>query len=136
MPNASTIVISIDVKKEEGSEEYKVYVGNGKMSTSLNPVDLAKRVEKLGVGEILITSIDQEGTMEGYDINLIKSISEAVSIPVIAHGGAGKLDDFRSAIIEGGATAIAAASIFHFTDQSPIKARSYLQYHNINVRKE
>ena len=135
MFGSSTIVISIDVKKNSDNQ-YKVFINNGSKETNLNPVDWAKKVENLGAGEILITSIDKEGTMQGYDQYLIKLITQNVTIPVIANGGAGKLEDFYEAITLGNVSAVAAASIFHFTDQSPIKVRTYLKYKQINVRNE
>lgn len=132
---SSTIIVSIDAKKIRDNK-YEVYIKNGKYPTGLDPVNWARKAEELGAGEILITSIDREGTMEGYDLQLIKSIANNVSIPVIANGGAGKLEDFYGAINFANASAVAAASIFHFTDQSPIKVRSYLNYQKINVRNE
>ncbi len=132
---SSTIVVSIDAKKDSHGE-YEVYTKNGKEPTGLNPVEWAKRAEQLGAGEILITSIDQEGTLQGYDLSLIEAVAKNVSIPVIANAGAGKLEDFYKAITEGGVSAVAAASIFHFTDQSPIKVRTYLKYRKIDIRNE
>lgn len=131
---SSTIIVSIDVKKIEN--KYEVYTKNGKHPTGLDPIKWAREAEKLGAGEILITYINNEGTMKGYDIDLIKSISDNLSIPVIVNGGAGKLEDFYDAITMGNVSAVAAASIFHFTDQSPIKVKSYLTYKNINIRNE
>lgn len=131
---SSTIVVSIDVKKNsQGS--YEVYIKNGKEATGLYPVEWAKEAERQGAGEILITSIDKEGTMGGYDFSLIESVAKSVSIPVIASGGAGKLEDFYEAINKG-VSAVAAASIFHFTDQSPIKVRTYLKYRGVDMRNE
>ncbi len=129
---SSTIVVSIDVKKNTGGSN-EVFIRGASMPTGLDPVSWAKQVEQLGAGEILITSIDQEGTLSGYDLDLVGQIASAVSIPVIAHGGAGKLSDFKEAIIAG-ASAVSAASIFHFTDQSPIKTRKYLFDAGVNVR--
>ncbi len=129
---SSTIVVSIDVKKNVKGN-YEVFIKGGTKSTGLDPVIWAKQAEELGAGEIFITSIDKEGTMSGYDLDLLRVVSQAVLIPVIAHGGAGKLSDFKEAI-EAGASAVSAASIFHFTDQSPIKARKYLFDAGINVR--
>lgn len=134
---SSTIVVSVDAKKNpEMKTGYEVYIKNGKFPVGLDPVQWAKEAEKLGAGEIMITSIDQEGTMNGYDLNLIRLVAEAVSIPVIAHGGAGKLEDFYEAIKNAKASAVAAASIYHFTDQSPIKVRTYLKYRQIEIRNE
>ena len=84
--------------------------------------------------EILLTSIDRDGTREGYDLDLIKQVADAVNIPVIASGGVGRLQDFVDGITVGSASAVAAASIFHFTDQSPIKAKAFMKRHGIDVR--
>ena len=99
---------------------YKVYELNGKKSVSTTVIELAKRVEAAGAGELMINSIDRDGTMGGYDIDLIKQVSSAVKIPVIANGGAGSTKDFGKAIKEGGASAVAAGSMFVF--QMPHKA--------------
>lgn len=134
---SSTIIVSIDAKKNPKMKTgYEVYTKNGKFPTGLDPVQWAKEAEKLDAGEIMITSIDQEGTMEGYDLSLIKAVAEAVSIPVIANGGAGKLEDFYDAVKTAKASAVAAASIYHFTDQSPIKVRTYLKCRQIEIRNE
>lgn len=132
---SSTLVVSIDAKKNSLGK-YEVYIKNGKEPTGLDPVEWAEEAERLGAGEILLTSIDQEGTLQGYDFPLIESVAKKVSIPVIANGGAGKLEDFYEAIMKGGVSAVAAASIFHFTDQSPIKVRTYLKNRKINIRNE
>lgn len=130
---SSTIVVSIDVKKNENGK-YEVYIYGGKKATGLDPVDWAKEVEAQGAGEIMITSIDKEGTMEGLDIELIKSISNAVTIPVIASGGVGSLEDYQFGFEKGGANAVAAGSILHFTDQNLIMTRNYLTHQKVNVR--
>ena len=119
------IVISIDVKNH-GNGIYEVYTHSGKKAAGLNPVMLAKRVNELGAGEILLTSIDRDGTMEGYDIEITKQVSEAVSIPVIASGGAGSYEHMAEVLSVGKASAIAAASIFQFTQQTPLEAKGYL----------
>ena len=87
-----------------------------------------------GAGEIILTAIDQEGTMTGYDLDFIRRVVDAVAVPVIAHGGAGTLAHLKQGIVEAHASGVAAASIFHFTDQSPIKARLYLKNEGVNVR--
>jgi len=110
---SSTIVVSIDVKKSLlGS--YSVYINNGKEKTKYNPVDWAKKVESLGAGEILLNSIDKDGTQEGYDISLLKQVTSAVNIPVVAAGGAGSMNDFSKAINEANVAAVAAGSFFVF----------------------
>lgn len=110
---SSTIVVSIDVKKEM-FRGYTVYVRGGTKSTGKNPVEYAREIADAGAGEIFLNSIDRDGTMEGYDTGLIKSIAGMVRIPVIACGGAGKINDFRSAVIDGGASAVSAGSFFVF----------------------
>ena len=110
---SSTIVISLDVKKSLFGK-YEVAIYGGRKGTGLDPVHHAKIMEGMGAGELMVNSIDRDGTMKGYDIDLIKRVSEAVSIPVIACGGAGRLSDFGEAIKEGGASAVAAGSFFVF----------------------
>lgn len=126
------IVVSIDVKKGIDGK-FRVFAESGRQPTGWEAREWAKEVEKLGAGEILLTSIDQDGMMNGYEIGLIKQVAEAVSIPVIASGGAGSLQDLVD-VVKAGAAAMAAASIFHFTDQSPIKARSFMRNAGLNVR--
>ncbi|MBN8195901.1 MULTISPECIES: imidazole glycerol phosphate synthase subunit HisF [Thalassospira] len=127
------IVASVDVST--GSGEPEVVACCGTKQTGLRPVDAVKRLEASGAGEILLTSIDNDGLMNGYDIDLIKSVVEAVSIPVIASGGAGTYQHMVDAIVVGGASAVAAASIFHFTECTPSQARDYLRLNGIPTRK-
>jgi cyclase len=108
-----SIVVSIDVKKSIFGQ-YKVYTNCGTYDTGQNPVEYAKRMEQLGAGELFINSIDRDGTMLGYDLKLIRQVAEAVNIPVVASGGAGKLNDFADAVNEGKASAVAAGSMFVF----------------------
>lgn len=130
---SANIVVSIDYKINKGGEE-EVYIYRGTKPTGLDPVKWAKKVELLGVGEIILTSIDREGTMTGYDLDTLKKVTEAVNIPVIVNGGAGTLIHLKDGLTIGNASGIAAASIFHFTDQSPIKARQFLANEGINIR--
>ncbi len=119
------IVASIDVKyHKDGSHE--CFSQSGTHPTGKKPVDWCKELEQLGAGEILLTSIDRDGTMTGYDIELIHKVSEAVSIPLIASGGAGNPQHMLEALEQGGASAVAAASIFHFTEQTPAEMKQYL----------
>lgn len=127
------VVVSIDAK-QSASGDYEVYTHSGSQPSGVHPVDLAEKVERLGAGEILITSIDRDGTLSGYDIELTKIVSEAVSIPVIAAGGAGSYADMSAVLKQTKVSAIAAASIFHFTQQTPLEAKRYLQEQGINVR--
>lgn len=110
---SSTIVVSIDVKRNIFGK-YFVYSHSGRNKTKFEPVEYAIKMEKMGAGEILLNSINRDGTMLGYDIELIKSITSVVGVPVIACGGAGNLDHFREAVVEGGASAVAAGSFFVF----------------------
>jgi len=127
------VVVSIDAKKLP-SGHYEVFTHAGTQPSGKDPVTLAKEAEELGAGEILITSIDRDGTMMGYDFELTGSVSNAVSIPVIASGGAGNYEHMLLALTAGGASAVAAASIFHFTQQTPLEAKRFLKEHGINTR--
>lgn len=120
---ASSVVISIDFKRKL-LRGYEVYTCGGKRATGQNPVDFAREMAELGVGEILLQSIDRDGTMQGYDLELIHSISEAVTIPIIACGGAGSLSDFTNAI-KRGASAVAAGSFFVFQGKHRAVLLSY-----------
>jgi imidazole glycerol-phosphate synthase subunit HisF len=110
---SSTVVASMDVKKDFWGKQ-KVFTLNGTLSTKTDPLTYAKQMEQAGVGELFVNSIDRDGTYTGYDIDLIKQISEAVQIPVIACGGAGSLADVRKVLDQGKASAAAAGSIFCF----------------------
>lgn len=127
------IVVSIDVK-HTANGKYEVFTHSGTETAEKDPITIARQVEALGAGEILLTSIDRDGTMAGYDIKVTQQVSESVSIPVIASGGAGNYEHMASVLIEGKACAIAAASIFHFTQQTPLEAKLFLREHGINVR--
>lgn len=95
---------------------------------------MGKKVVDAGAGEILLTSVERDGTMQGYDIELIRRVTSCVSVPVIASGGAGNYEHMREAVMDGGASAVAAASIYHFTEQTPREAKEYLQEHGVAVR--
>jgi len=127
------VVISIDVKHHSNGT-YEVFTHAGTQATGKDPVMWAKEVESLGAGEILLTSIDRDGMMTGYDIDLTRKVSQAVSIPVIASGGAGNYEDMALVLQEGSASAVAAASIFHYTQQTPLEAKHYLKDRGLNVR--
>ena len=113
---------------------WEVYTYGGRKSTSIDALEWAKKVEDLGGGEILLTSMDRDGTKKGYDLELTKAISEAVNIPVIASGGAGNLEHLYQALNEGKADAVLAASIFHYGEYSIKEAKEYLKKRNILVR--
>ena len=127
------IIVSIDVKINN-QKNYEVYIHSGTSATGRDPISLAQEVESLGAGEILLNSIDRDGTMSGYDIEFIKSVSDVISIPVIASGGAGNYEHMALALEEGKASALAAASIFHFTQQTPLGAKLYLHKRGFSVR--
>lgn len=129
----ANIVVSIDAKRI-GKGEYEVFSNSGRKPSGINAINWAKLVADQGAGEILITSMDREGTMEGYDLELTRAVADIVSIPVIANGGVGTLQHLVEGITIGHASAVAASSIFHFTDQSPIKAKSFMKVAGIDVR--
>ncbi len=132
------IVVAIDGRKNQsnrGRPRLEVMVKSGTEATGLDIVDWAKRVEALGAGEILLTSKDADGTKEGYDLEMTRAVAEAVRIPVTASGGAGKLEHLYEAVVTGKASAVLAASIFHFGEISIAQAKSYLQQRGISVRK-
>ncbi|HKP32389.1 MAG TPA: AglZ/HisF2 family acetamidino modification protein [Chitinophagaceae bacterium] len=110
---AQSMVVSIDVKTN-WLGKYKVYTDNGTVNTDQNPVEFAKKCESLGAGEILLNSIDRDGTYKGYDTELLKAVSSAVNIPVVICGGASDLEDFKKAVADGGASAVSAGSMFVF----------------------
>jgi len=130
-------VVAIDGRKNPlgtGLPRLEVVVKSGSESTGMDVVDWAKRVEALGAGEILLTSKDADGTKEGYDLEMTRAVAEAVSIPVIASGGAGKLEHLYEAITIGKAAAVLAASIFHFGEISISQAKEYLAEKGISVK--
>lgn len=129
---SSTIVVSIDIKKGffDGNT---VYIRGGSKNTGKNPVEYAKEMEDEGAGELFINSIDRDGLMQGYDLELIKSISNAVKIPVIACGGAGKLEDFKAAIQYGGASAVSAGSFFVFQGKRRAVLITYPTYSEVSA---
>lgn len=119
------VVVSIDARRHDNGG-YEVYASSGTRPTGLDPVAHAKHMESMGAGEILITSIERDGTMDGYDIALVAGVADAVSIPVIASGGAGTYEHMAEAL-RAGATALAAASMFHFSEQTPREAKQFLK---------
>ncbi|NPA54562.1 MAG: imidazole glycerol phosphate synthase subunit HisF [Aquificae bacterium] len=130
---SSTIVVAIDAK-QVGENKWEVYIHGGRTATGIDAIQWAKAVEDLGAGEILLTSMDKDGTKSGYDIPLTRAISEAVSIPVIASGGAGSKQHFYEAFSEGKADAALAASLFHFKELTIQEVKEYLKEKNIPVR--
>ncbi|MBS3135694.1 imidazole glycerol phosphate synthase subunit HisF [Candidatus Woesearchaeota archaeon] len=127
------ITVAIDAKKING--RYEVFIKSGKEPTGISALEWAKEAEKLGAGELLLTSMDRDGTKEGYELELTQIISENVSIPVIASGGAGNLESFADVFIKGKADAALAASIFHYSTYSILNVKEYLGKKGIEVRK-
>ena len=126
------IVIAIDARRENGG--VKVYTQGGRVRTDRDAVEWAKAVADLGAGEILLTSMDADGTKNGYDLDLTRSVAEAVRIPVIASGGAGSLEHLYRGLTEAGASAVLAASIFHFREVTIAQAKSYLRERGVVIR--
>lgn len=126
------IVVSIDALERDGW--YEVHIRSGQAATGLDAVEWARRIQDLGAGEILINSISHEGMMQGYDLDLIRAVSTAVSIPVVAAGGAGRPEDFVPAVVEGGASAVAAGSIYHYTKYTPNMIKGVLNKAGVPVR--
>ncbi|MEK6645562.1 MAG: imidazole glycerol phosphate synthase subunit HisF [Candidatus Firestonebacteria bacterium] len=126
------IVVAIDAKRKGRS--WEVYIHGGRTPTSIDAVKWAKRVEKSGAGEILLTSMDADGTKNGYDIELTKKIAKEVSIPIIASGGAGELIHFYNILTYGCADAALAASVFHYRQFTVRQVKSYLRKHKVNMR--
>jgi len=127
-----SLVVSIDVERTPGG--HRARIRSGSQPVDLCPVALARLAEEKGAGEILLTSIDQDGTMQGYDLEITRRVAQAVDVPVIASGGAGEFEHMYAAVREAGASAIAAASIFHFTEKTPREAKLYLKSRGVHVR--
>ena len=130
------IVVAIDAKRVEGSKEprFEVYIYSGQKSTGIDAIGWARQAVELGAGELLLTSMDADGHRAGYDIELTRVISEAVSVPVIASGGAGTLEDLYQALVAGKADAVLAASIFHYGTYSIGETKQYLLKRGIPIR--
>ena len=128
------IVIAIDAKKREDGDGWEIYSHGGRTPTGLDAVAWAKEVERLGAGEILLTSMDRDGTQKGFDLELTKAITGAVSLPVIASGGVGTLDHMVDGVTRGGASAVLAASIFHYGFFSISEAKEYMASAGIPIR--
>ena len=131
------IVVAIDAKKVSKADEedrWEIFTHGGRKPTGLDAVEWAKKMVDYGAGEILLTSMDQDGVKNGYDLGVTRAISEAVHVPVIASGGVGNLDHLVDGVIEGKADAVLAASIFHFNEYSIPEAKAYMQARGIEVR--
>ncbi len=128
------VVVAIDAKKRADGSGFNIYKHGGRLDCGIDAVEWALQVEKLGAGEILLTSMDQDGTKAGFDLELTKAISDAVTIPVIASGGAGTMEHFKDALTVGGADAALAASLFHYKELEIIDLKKYLRDEGIPVR--
>ncbi len=128
------VVVAIDAKQREDGSGWNVFKNGGRIDVGLDAVEWAMKAEKMGAGEILLTSMDCDGTKAGYDIELTKTISENVSIPVIASGGAGKKEHFYDALTKGKADAALAASLFHYKELEIVDLKQYLQKKDVPVR--
>lgn len=129
---SQAIVVAIDAKKID--EHYEVFTHGGRNATGINAIEWAKKMADFGAGELLVTSMDRDGTKKGFDNNLMKSISDVVNIPIIASGGAGSLKHLVDGIKEGEADAVLAASIFHYGEYSIKEAKKYMHEHGIEMR--
>lgn len=127
------VVLAVDAKRNERGG-WDVYLNGGRVRTELDAIEWIRRAERLGAGEVLLTSMDRDGTKAGYDIELTRAVAEAVNIPVIASGGAGKPSDFKDVFIEGKADAALAASLFHFGEIQMAALKRYLKEEGISVR--
>ncbi len=126
------VVVAVDAKRTGNS--WEVYINGGRVPTGLDAMEWAKEAVRLGAGEILLTSMDADGTKAGYDVELTRAVSEAVEVPVIASGGAGTMEDFREILTEGKADAALAASLFHYKEMEIMDLKRYLKNSKIEVR--
>lgn len=128
------VVVAIDAKKRTDGSGWTIFKNGGRVDMGIDAVEWAREAERLGAGEILLTSMDCDGTKDGYDIDLTRTVSEYVNIPVIASGGAGKKEHFYDALTEGRADAVLAASLFHFKELEISEVKEYLKERGISVR--
>jgi len=128
------VVVAIDAKRREPFDGWNIYLNGGRVDTGIDAVEWAKKAEALGAGEILLTSMDCDGTKNGFDIELTSAIADVVSIPVIASGGAGKPEHFVEAVKNGHADAVLAASLFHFKELEISEVKKYMRDNGIDVR--
>ena len=128
------VVVAIDAKRRADGSGWNIYKNGGRVDMGIDAVEWAVKAERMGAGEILLTSMDGDGTKEGYDIELTKAVADAVSIPVIASGGAGTLEHFREALVDAGAEAALAASLFHYKELEIQQVKEYLRDTGVSVR--
>ena len=129
------VVVAIDARRRADGSGWNIFKNGGRIDTGLDAVEWARKVDALGAGEILLTSMDCDGTKAGYDLELTRTIAEAVSVPVIASGGAGRLEHFYDALTEGGADAALAASLFHYKELEIMQVKDYLAQCGVPVRR-
>ena len=129
------VVVAIDAKRRSDGSGWNIYKHGGRLDTGIDALWWAAEAARLGAGEILLTSMDCDGTKEGYDIELTRAVSDAVPIPVIASGGAGKMEHFKEALTDGGADAALAASLFHYKELEIREVKEYLHENGISVRR-
>ncbi|MYH91704.1 MAG: imidazole glycerol phosphate synthase subunit HisF, partial [Gammaproteobacteria bacterium] len=131
-------VVAIDAKRApdegDGRRTWEVFTHGGRNPTGIDAVDWARRMEDLGAGELLVTSMDRDGTRNGFDLELVREMTSAVNLPVIASGGVGNLDHLSEGVIQGGADAVLAASIFHFGEHTVGEAKRHMAARGIEVR--
>lgn len=128
------VVVAIDAKRRADGSGWNIYKNGGRVDMGMDAVEWAVRAEQIGAGEILLTSMDGDGTKAGYDLALTKAVADAVSIPVIASGGAGKLEHFYDALVDAGAEAVLAASLFHYKELEIRQVKQYLRDRGVSVR--
>ena len=128
------VVLAVDAKRRENSDGWEIFVNGGRTPTGLDCLDWVKKAVALGAGEILLTSMDADGTKDGYDIELTRAVSEAVNVPVIASGGAGEMEHFYKVLTEGKADAVLAASVFHYGKYTIRQVKEYLKSRGVEVR--
>ena len=129
------VVVAIDARRREDGSGWNVFKNGGRIDTGLDAVEWAKKANELGAGEILLTSMDADGTKAGYDLELTRQIADVVSIPVIASGGAGEKEHFYDVLTEGGADAALAASLFHYKELEIMDLKNYLAGRDVSVRR-
>jgi len=128
------IVVAIDAKRRNAGAGWEVYTHGGRRPTGIDAVEWARRMERAGAGEILLTSMDRDGTREGFDLGLTRAVCDAVGVPVIASGGVGTLEHMAEGVLEGGADAVLAASIFHFGEHTVAECKALMKARGIEVR--
>jgi cyclase len=128
------VVVALDARRVQGAARWEIYTHGGRQATGVDALEWVERCAGLGAGELLVTSMDRDGTRDGYDLELTSAVSRAVDIPVVASGGVGRLEHLVEGAVEGRADAVLAASIFHLREHSVAEAKAYLSEHGVSVR--